>query len=226
MIMKKYLAFAILALVASACSKESKVSEEKQPNESGLPVITVVIAEPSVRVALGTEGEGVYPLVWNAGDCITVSQTSPAKSAVFRLKGDGGSASGSFEYLSGDSDIEAFNDVVYPAGSNGQIPTSQAYAAGTFDPSAAVMGYHNDVAVALGGSISLSHKSSFICLPVIGKSGQSVKSITAKIGDKDYTLSCASPVALSETAVPFYIAVDAASSLPDLAVPSSLSGSA
>ena len=206
--MKQYFSIAILALVALACTKEAK--EIDSPAVQGL---TITIANPELRTALGAEGTGTFQVLWSAGDCIGISETATSKTAVYQLVGDGGSSSGTFRYLSGDSDISTINDVVYPAGSNGNVPSSQSYVAGTYDPAAAILSFHSDAGVSVNSNVTLHHATSYVCLQLKGKSGQSIKSIVAKAAGASFTLSCATPVALGATAVPFFVAIPAVSSV-------------
>ena len=214
--MKKYFAIAMAALVALSCTKES-VSKKNDSSDSqvdGLR-ITVSTAEAISRVSAGTEAEGKLPVLWQAGDQIAVIQdkgSASQKVSIFQLVGAGGTASGEFEYVSGDASTDLIKDIVYPASAvDGSIPQAQSYVEGSFDPAAALMTFHSDAGVAPTAGFTLSHAASYVCLQLSGKSGQSVTSIAAKVGDANYTLTCSSPVALGETALPFYIAVPAAS---------------
>lgn len=214
--MKKYFAIAMAVLVALSCTKEtvSKNDDGTDPQVGGLR-ITVSTAEAISRVSAGTEAEGKLPVLWQAGDQIAVIQdkgSASQKVSIFQLVGAGGTASGEFEYVSGDASTELIKDIVYPASAvDGSIPKAQSYVEGSFDPAAALMTFHSDAGVAPSAGFTLSHAASFVCLQLKGKSGQSIASIAAKVGDANYTLTCATPVALGETALPFYIAVPAAS---------------
>ena len=214
--MKKYFAIAMAVLVALSCTKEtvSKNDDGTDPQVGGLR-ITVSTAEAISRVSAGTEAEGKLPVLWQAGDQIAVIQdkgSASQKVSIFQLVGAGGTASGEFEYVSGDASTELIKDIVYPASAvDGSIPKAQTYVGGSFDPAAALMTFHSDAGVAPSAGFTLSHAASFVCLQLKGKSGQSIASIAAKVGDANYTLTCATPVALGETALPFYIAVPAAS---------------
>ena len=216
MSMKKYFAIAMMALVALSCTKES-VSKKNDSSDSqvdGLR-ITVSTAGPVSRVSAGTEADGKLPILWNAGDQIAVIQdkgSASQKVSIFQLVGAGGTVSAEFEYVSGDASLNLIKDIVYPATAiDGSIPQAQSYVEGSFDPAAALMTFHSDAGVAPTAGFTLSHAASYICLQLSGKSGQSVTSIAAKAGGASYTLTCSSPVALGETAVPFYIVVPAAS---------------
>ena len=216
MSMKKYFAIAMAVLGALSCTKEtvSKNDDGTDPQVGGLR-ITVSTAEAISRVSAGTEAEGKLPVLWQAGDQIAVIQdkgSASQKVSIFQLVGAGGTASGEFEYVSGDASTELIKDIVYPASAvDGSIPKAQSYVEGSFDPAAALMTFHSDAGVAPSAGFTLSHAASFVCLQLKGKSGQSIASIAAKVGDANYTLTCATPVALGETALPFYIAVPAAS---------------
>ena len=209
--MKKHLIYiAASVLMLAGCAKNH------QPEAIGPDgTITVLMPEILTKTAFGTEAEGKLPLLWQAGDQIAVAQdlgTASEKVAVYVLEGEGGTAAGQFKYKSGAVDISVITDIVYPASaaSDPTIPAAQTYAEGNFDPKSVVMTWNS--AEGLGETAAqLTTEASVICLMLKSSNAADVKKIKTTLTYADataltYTLTCPS-IVLSETALPFYIAV-------------------
>ena len=209
--MKKHLLYiAASVLMLAGCAKSH------QPEAIGPDgTITVLMPEILTKTAFGTETEGKLPLLWQAGDQIAVAQdlgTASEKVAVYVLEGEGGTAAGEFKYKSGAVDISVITDIVYPASaaSDPTIPVAQTYTEGNFDPKSVVMTWNS--AEGLGETAAqLTTEASVICLMLKSSNAADVKKIKTTLTYADataftYTLTCPS-IVLSETALPFYIAV-------------------
>lgn len=203
--MKKILGFVFVAgLLASCTETVSETDGNASVNETYAGhVISAEIAVPT-KTSLGAEEDGMFPVVWSEGDEIAAIANKGAdqKVSVYRLQGQGGESTGTFEYVSGDADPANIRDLVYPASAveASSVPAEQVYVAGSFDPAAALMSWHSDEGLASG--VVFSHDYSVICLQLDGD--ESISSIKATVDGKEYTVNCAEPVALPQA---FYIAV-------------------
>lgn len=214
----KYTAMMLAALfLSAACAKEEKTEKTiVSPDFDGTKIEVGLSA--LTRTALGEPGTNSVPVVWSTGDEIAVIQdkgTAQQKVAIFKLAGEGGSSTGSFEYLSGDAPTAAAIEVVYPASaveSGFTVPADQNYVAGSIDPAAMFLSGSRTKA---DETVVLSHGSAAFLLPLTGEEDQLVSSIEVSVGSSKYTLSCNEPVALSAAAVPFYIAVQPGTSAAD-----------
>lgn len=139
-------------MLAAGCTKE----------DNGGPIEELQIGIDNVltKVALGTESNGKFDLLWSDGDEVAV--TGDAGSSIFRLKSGAGTTNGVFEYKSGATGQTRITDVVYPASNAGNVPATQTYKEGTFDPSALTLAYHNPASTN-GAKIELCSKSSVLC---------------------------------------------------------------
>lgn len=203
--MKKILGFVFVAgLLASCTETVSETDGNASVNETYAGhVISAEIAVPT-KTSLGAEEDGMFPVVWSEGDEIAAIENKGAdqKVSVYRLQGQGGESTGTFEYVSGDADPANIRDLVYPASAveTSSVPAEQVYVAGSFDPAAALMSWHSDEGLASG--VVFSHDYSVICLQLDGD--ESISSIKATVDGKEYTVNCAEPVALPQA---FHIAV-------------------
>ena len=126
------------ALLAAGCTKE----------DNGGPIEELVIG-----------------ILWSEGDEVAV--TGDAGQSVFRLKSGAGSTRGTFEYKSGARGHNVIKDVIFPATNAGNVPATQNYTAGTFDPSAMTLTYHNPSGTR-EHSVMLECESSVLCFQMKG----------------------------------------------------------
>lgn len=184
------------ALLAAGCTKE---------NCNGpIEELQIGIDNALTKVALGTESNGKIDLLWSDGDEVAV--TGDAGSSIFRLKSGAGTTNGVFEYKSGATGQTRITDVVYPASNGGNVPTTQTYKEGTFDPSALTLAYHNQASTS-ATKILLGSESSILCFQMKGNDKLSSISVAFKNG-KTYTLKTLSaPVLDKSKAAPFYVVI-------------------
>ena len=199
---------AFLTLIAVGCVKENEMpSGDKAP--AGSNTITVNMPELT-RTAIGDETQTGVSLVWSKGDEIAIIEgkgTEAQKHSVYRLVGEGGTASGTFEYVSGDASAEVITDVVFPASAvenNYAVPTAQTYVEGSFDADAMVMSWTR---ASEDEEINLKHEAAVFMVTLTGSADQTIASIAVACGQSTYTLTCEAPVALSAEGKVFYIAV-------------------
>ena len=184
------------AFLAAGCTKDNC----KGPIEE----LEIGIADTDTKVSLGTEYDKQINLLWSAGDKVYVK--GDAGESVFRLKSGEGSTKGIFEYESGATGQTRITDVVYPASNAGNVPTTQTYQSGTFDPSALTLAYHNHASTS-ATKILLSSESSILCFQMKGNDKLSNIAVTFKNG-KTYTLKTLNAPMLNESkSTPFYIVV-------------------
>lgn len=199
--------FIIACLATAIACTEEPLTENRNPAVVGR---TIEVNMPTMtRTALGEGDEKSVSLVWCEGDEIAVIEdkgTANQKHSVYRLVGEGGSATGVFEYVNGDAVEETITDVVYPASAvsnNFSVPQDQIYVEGSFDPEAMVMSWTRT------GSeepIILEHKAAVFMLTLKGKS-QKVSSVEISTGEHTYKLVCQTAMELSGEGMPFYIVV-------------------
>ena len=184
------------ALLAAGCTKE---------NCNGpIEELQIGIDNALTKVALGTESNGKFDLLWSDGDEVAV--TGDAGSSIFRLKSGAGTTNGVFEYKSGATGQTRITDVVYPASNGGNVPTTQTYKEGTFDPSALTLAYHNQASTS-ATKILLGSESSILCFQMKGNDKLNNIAVTFKNG-KTYTLKTLNAPMLNESkSTPFYIVV-------------------
>ena len=184
------------AFMAAGCTKD---------NCNGpIEELEIGIDNALTKVALGTESNGKFDLLWSDGDEVAV--TGDAGSSIFRLKSGAGTTNGVFEYKSGATGQTRITDVVYPASNADNVPTAQTYQSGTFDPSALTLAYHNQASTS-ATKISLGSESSVLCFQMKGNDKLSNIAVTFKNG-KTYTLKTLNAPMLNESkSTPFYIVV-------------------
>ena len=197
----------LLVAAAVACMKEPVFTEEN-PAAKGR---TIEVSMPEMtRTALGESDQTRVSVVWSKGDEIAVIEnkgTSQQKHSVYRLVGEGGSASGTFEYVSGNAVNEIVTDVVFPAdavGNNYEVPTNQTYVEDSFDTDAMIMSWTRK---SEGESIILSHEAAAFMITLTGAEEQKISSIEISAEGKTYRLICPKSIALSSEGKTFYVAV-------------------
>lgn len=210
--MKRLALLSSFAILMASCgtieqSPETVTGGGENPAYKG-HVISAAIAVPETKTGLGAEDNGVFPVVWSAGDeiaAISGKGTSEEKTSLYRLVGSGGTSTGTFEYVSGDADPAEIKDLVYPASaaSDLSVPVSQTWHADSFDPAAAIMTWHSDEG--LSSEITFNNIYSVVCLQITGEG--SVTSVVAHLPEATYTLTCAEPLELSDAPQKFYIAL-------------------
>ena len=211
-----YIAASVFMLAGCAKTEAPQVAESD--------TITVFMPEISTKTAFGQEADNTLPLVWKTGDEIAVVQnlgSAAEKVATYVLDGEGGSVQGVFKYKSGAIDVTTITDIVYPASavSNPVIPTTQTYTVGNFDPKSVVMTWHDANGLGEEGA-QLSTEASVLCLMLKSSNAADIKKIKTTLAYADassvtYTLNCSNLV-LSETAIPFYIAVEGSENACDV----------
>ena len=201
------IAYTLLTLAVAACSQKEPVDTIK-PSAQGRTI--EVSMQEITKTAIGEASQNGVSLVWSTGDEIAVVEgkgTAEQKHSVYRLIGEGGSPSGTFEYVSGDALGDVITDVVFPASAvnnNFAVPTSQTYTEGSFDPKAMVMTWTRTKE---DEDIVLNHQAAAFLISLTGEAGQKVSSVNVSFGRNNYTLNCKEPVELSSEGTPFYIAV-------------------
>ena len=184
------------ALLAVGCTKED--------NGGPIEELVIGISSSESKVTLGSENTGQFSLLWSEGDEVAV--TGDAGQSVFRLKSGAGSTRGTFEYKSGARGHNVIKDVIFPATNAGNVPAIQNYTAGTFDPSAMTLTYHNPSGTR-EHSVMLECKSSVLCFQMKGIDKLSSIAVSFKNG-KTYTLKTLNAPMLNESkSTPFYIVV-------------------
>ena len=184
------------AFLAAGCTKED--------NGGPIEELVIGISSSESKVTLGSENAGQFSLLWSEGDEVAV--TGDAGQSVFRLKSGAGSTRGTFEYKSGARGHNVIKDVIFPATNAGNVPVTQNYTAGTFDPSAMTLTYHNPSGTK-EHSVMLECKSSVLCFQMKGIDKLSSIAVSFKNG-KTYILKTLNAPMLNESkSTPFYIVV-------------------
>lgn len=184
--MKKIGLFAMALLAMAGCAKENIAQEENNQANGNHPLLEIGLE--STKVALGTEENGKFPVVWSEGDEIAVIDNMGIEGkqnvSIYRLKSGAGSSNGTFEHVSGDAFPTVIKDVVFPA--SVVLPQStlisdiplidptqlvkkeqtQGYTKDNFDPSSPVLYFHNNSDKK--APIVLSPITCVVCIPIKG----------------------------------------------------------
>lgn len=223
--MKKLSVLAMAMIVMASCAKENVQPNNEPTGEKAL----LEIGLASTKTQLGTEDKvnKLFPILWSEGDEIAVIENMGGEGQnvlVYRLRNGAGTANGVFELVEGSPKVTNNVDVVYPASAvkgkelTGDISSlvpkkqTQSYTAGNFDPNAAVMHFHGDIAA---DEILLQPLSSIVCIPIKGSDTVGDDIVTAVKWQNmdgrtvDVTLNCPGEgVTLSkETATNFYLSI-------------------
>ena len=155
--MKKYLITALaLVLALLSCTKVEETN-------GSVMVLSASISEPETKTTLGAPNEGVYQVLWQSGDRISVNGTlSEALSSA-----DNGQKNVDFT-VSGS--LSAPYKVLYPGTTSPSVitlPDTQNYVAGSFD-SEAVASYGNAVKAGDKYSVKLTNFCGIIRLALNG----------------------------------------------------------
>ena len=162
---------AFLTLIAVGCAKEVPTGNNL-PSGNGKTI--TINMPPMTRTAIGEDTQTGVNLVWSKGDEIAIIEgkgTNAQKSSIYSLVGEGGTASGTFEYVSGEASAEVITDVVFPASAaeNLSIPTSQTYVEGSFDTDAMVMSWTR---TSEDEGITLKHEAAALMFTLTGTAEQ------------------------------------------------------
>ena len=212
-------------IVMASCAKENVQPNNEPTGEKAL----LEIGLASTKTQLGTEDKvnKLFPILWSEGDEIAVIENMGVEGqnvSVYRLRQGAGTANGVFELLEGSPKVTNNVDVVYPASAvmgkklitdiSLLVPKvqTQSYTAGNFDPNAAVMHFHGDIAA---DKILLQPLSSIVCIPIKGSDTVGDDIVTAVKWQNmdgrivDVTLNCPGEgVTLSkESATNFYLSI-------------------
>ncbi|MDY4481636.1 MAG: hypothetical protein SPE21_05565 [Candidatus Cryptobacteroides sp.] len=223
--MKKLSVLAMAMIVMASCAKENVQPNNEPTGEEAL----LEIGLASTKTQLGTEDKenNLFPIVWSEGDEIAVIENMGVEGQnilVYRLRNGAGTANGVFELVEGSPKVTNNVDVVYPASAvmgkklitdiSLLVPKvqTQSYTAGNFDPNAAVMHFHGDIAA---DKILLQPLSSIVCIPIKGSDTVGDDIVTAVKWQNmdgrtvDVTLNCPGEgVTLSkESATNFYLSI-------------------
>ena len=224
-----YIAIIALAALTAGCAKESDIQDKELAQASGEETtLTVTLNVPvsETKTTLGSKSGSTYPILWSAGDVITLNGTAateftPASgnaSATAKFKVDNLTAPYNFLYrgVAGQS-----NQVSFPA--------TQVYVAGGFDPAAMPMyASVSDLSSSITfshvgsllkfsikgskkiGSVTLSAKESLSGTFTIGKTGGLLNgTLTPASSGASLMYVFGSPIQLSSTPVVFYVAIPA-----------------
>lgn len=176
-----------LTVLSAGCAKEIQTPEEQAAAEeaAGESILTFNLSvpdSPDTRTTLGTKDGSTYPILWSAGDVITLNGTAATEftpavgnasaTATFRLTG-GITPPYNFLYrgVSGQS-----NQVSFPA--------TQNYVAGGFDPAAMPM--YASIA-ARTDNVTFSHVASLLKFSFTGE--KKIDSVTLTAADGSMSLS-------------------------------------
>jgi hypothetical protein len=176
-----------LAVLALGCSKEVDVQDDLQSeavNDGLEETITVMLSvpeTPETKTTLGAKDGSSYPVLWSAGDVITLNGTAASEftpasgnaTATAKFKVTNLAAPYNFLYrgVSGQS-----NQVTFPA--------NQAYVANGFDPTAMPM--YASLA-ARTDNVTFSHVASLLRFSITGE--KKIDSVTLTAVDGTQSLS-------------------------------------
>ena len=215
-----FLKYSLISLLAAfgtmSCSKHVQEPDIQSKN-------TIRISMPEnfgTKVSMGQQSGNSISQVWNTGDRIAVVQgrgTESMKMTIYRLVGNGGTSEGEFEYVSGNADISADVEVVYPveAAYGHSIPHSQTYVPENYDPKSVVLSWHSENGIG-EDEIVLENETALLCLRYTGDQAEKIARIRVKIELEDgyydtYVLEADKAVELSSAPSDFYVSIPAVS---------------
>lgn len=193
----------VCCVALASCSEANPDKAESEIPSDGGTVLTAVIGADT-RTMLGDKVGKEYPILWTDGDKINVNGESSSEAVIKE-----GSKQASFAF---GKEMSAPYSAVYPASaykSEGviTIPSTQSYAAGSFDPASSVMCSYS------GGETTLTfhHLMAYLKLSFNTESDKdNIKSISVKSAGNeamsgdfnvDFENSALSPVADEASAV-------------------------
>ena len=175
---------AALSLLFSCSRAEFEPMDPASGNEkTGRTVLEATAAgdlTPDSKTSFGEKTGNAYPILWSAGDCISVNGVASAELA------SGGATTASFSF---DGMLDAPFQGVYPSSAvnayfNGEysvsVPSGQTYTPGQFDPAAGLM-------LASGSSnLTFKHVMAYLKVTVAGSGSEKIQFISvAARGDEN-----------------------------------------
>lgn len=199
------------ALSFTSCNKEEVVTggSDIQPEA---PVTVYATTGAMTKTSLSGNDTDGYQVLWSEGDeIIFVSQSDPAKKAVFTLTDGVGKTSGTFELKGGETHPEDGDyTVYYPATYDGtNWPASQTYVEGNI--SGSPMRAEAEVSEGKISDLNFKNAGGILRITVAQNTEVAIKKISfyAKELSSPVVLNCSSSVSLSSEAKTFYIAMPA-----------------
>ena len=175
---------AALSLLFSCSRAEFEPMDPASGNEkTGRTVLEATAAgdlTPDSKTSFGDKTGNAYPILWSAGDCISVNGVASEELA------SGGTTTAKFTF---DGILDAPFQGVYPASAvnayfNGEysvsVPSGQTYTPGQFDPAAGLM-------LASGSSnLTFKHVMAYLKVTVAGSGSEKIQFISvAARGDEN-----------------------------------------
>lgn len=173
-----------LSLLFSCSRAEFEPMDSASGNEkTGRTVLEATAAgdlTPDSKTSFGDKTGNAYPILWSAGDCISVNGVASEELA------SGGTTTAKFTF---DGILDAPFQGVYPASAvnayfNGEysvsVPSGQTYTPGQFDPAAGLM-------LASGSSnLTFKHVMAYLKVTVAGSGSEKIQFISvAARGDEN-----------------------------------------
>ena len=191
--MKKFYTFlSIVALAALTvgCAKEIDTAKDELVSEDALvqpgeeTTVTVVLnvpESPDTKTTLGAKDGSSYPVLWSAGDVITLNGTAASE---FTPASGNASATAKFKVTGLAAPYNFLYNGVAGQGNQVTFPANQAYVANGFDPAAMPMyaSVNN-----LGSNITFSHVASLLKFSITGE--KKIDSVTLTAVDGAQSLS-------------------------------------
>ncbi len=189
---KKYTVFSVIALtvLAAGCAKEigdpDAASNElvKVDQTKGESIVTVNLSVPDcpdTKTTLGAKDGDSYPVLWSAGDVITLNGTAATE---FTPASGNATATAKFKVSNLAAPYNFLYGGVTGQGNQVTFPANQAYVANGFDPSAMPMYASVN---SLGSSITFSHAASLLKFSITGS--KKIDSVTLTAVDSNQSLS-------------------------------------
>lgn len=200
------------ALSFTSCNKEEVVTggSDIQPEA---PATVYATTGGMTKTSLSSNDTDGYQVLWSAGDeIIFVSQSDPAKKAVFTLTDGVGKTSGTFVLKGGETAPEDGSyTVYYPATYDGtNWPASQTYVEGNISGSPMKEAEAN-VSEGKISDLKFQNAGGILRITVAKNAEVAINKISfyAKELSSPVVLNCSSSVSLSSEAKTFYIAMPA-----------------
>lgn len=176
-----------MAALAAGCAKEIAGTDEALvPDQEliGQDEITIVLnvpASPETKTTLGAKDGSSYPVLWSAGDVITLNGTAATE---FTPASGNATATAKFKVTNLSAPYNFLYGGVTGQGNQVTFPANQAYVADGFDPAAMPM-YASLAARA--DNVTFSHLASLLKFSITGS--KKIDSVTLTALDGNMSLS-------------------------------------
>jgi len=182
-----YLTIIAMAALAAGCAKEIAgaddflIPDQDLVGQDEVTFVLNVPASPDTKTTLGTKDGTSYPVLWSAGDVITLNGTAATE---FTPESGNATATAKFKVTGLAAPYNFLYNGVAGQGNQVTFPANQAYVANGFDPAALPM--YASLA-ARTNNVTFSHVASLLKFSITGE--KKIDSVTLTAADGSMSLS-------------------------------------